>query len=266
LLRAEKRERDGANKKIVILGLVPRIQGLETGSSQWASRLLQPSIVTALGPRNKSEDDSGVYHAMIAKLRGRLDSSGEDWAVVDVNGVGYLLFCATRTLAALPGMGEVVELAVETHVREDHIHLYGFTSTAEREMFRTLMTVQGVGAKVALSILSALSAEQVAQAIAAGDQAAFKRASGVGAKLAARLVIELKDKVPAFAGAMRVVATKGKVAAPGNAVEEAVSALVNLGYSRMDAFGAVSRIAAGGNPPLNVLIRDSLRELGAANG
>jgi holliday junction DNA helicase RuvA len=205
---------------------------------------------------------------MIAKLRGRLDSTGEDWVVVDVNGVGYLLFCASRTLSALPGMGEIVELAVETHVREDHIHLYGFLSAAERETFRVLMTVQGVGAKVALAILSALSSEQVGQAIAAGDQAAFKRASGVGAKLAARIVTELKDKVPALAAPFRVAASKGKVAAPGNAVEEAVSALVNLGYSRMDAFGAVSRAAqaGGGSPPLNVLIRDSLRELGSANG
>ncbi len=208
---------------------------------------------------------------MIAKLRGRLDSTGSDWLVVDVNGVGYLLFCATRTLAALPAIGESVEFAVETHVREDHIHLYGFLSAAEREMFRTLTTVQGVGAKVALAILSALSAEQVAQAIAAGDQAAFKRASGVGAKLAARLVIELKDKVPAvaFAGPARVAAGGGKAnGAAGNVVEEAISALVNLGYGRMEAFGAVTRAAQadGDVPPLSILIRASLRELGGANG
>lgn len=207
---------------------------------------------------------------MIAKLRGRLDSTGEDFVVVDVGGVGYLLFCGSRTLAALPGVGEAVELAVETHVREDHIHLYGFTTTADREMFRTLMTVQGVGAKVALAILSALSAEQIAQAIAAGDQTAFKRASGVGPKLAQRLVVELKDKLGAFPlMTPAAVAAIGKGAPRGNnIVDDAVSALVNLGYGRMEAFGAVNRAAAaaGGTAPLNALIKTSLRELGSADG
>ncbi len=208
---------------------------------------------------------------MIAKLRGRLDSTGEDWAVVDVGGVGYMLFCASRTLAALPPVGEAVEFAVETHVREDHIHLYGFSTTSDREMFRTLTTVQGVGAKVGLAILSALSAEQVAQAIAAGDQSAFKRASGVGPKLAARLVVELKDKLGAFAfktPTITPIANKAAKAAGGNVMEDAVSALVNLGYPRMDAFGAVSRAAqaAGGTAPLGALIKNSLRELGGVDG
>ncbi len=207
---------------------------------------------------------------MIAKLRGRLDSTGEDWAVVDVGGVGYLLFCAARTLAALPGPGEMVELAVETHVREDHIHLYGFTSNADREVFRTLTTVQGVGAKVALAILSALSGEQVAQAIAAGDQSAFRRASGVGPKLAQRLIVELKDKLGGFALSSAAAALPARKApgAGGNLLEDAVSALVNLGYGRMEAFGAVNRAAqaAGGTAPLNALIKGSLKELGAADG
>lgn len=203
---------------------------------------------------------------MIAKLRGRLDSVGEDWAVVDVGGVGYLVFCNGKTLSALPGTGEPVEFAVETHVREDHIHLYGFSSAAEREMFRTLTTVQGVGAKVAMAIQSALTAEHVTQAIMAGDQAAFKRASGVGPKLAARIVAELKDKLPALSVPFVATATGGKKPLKGDPMEEAVSALVNLGYSRMDAFGAVSRAAQGGSVNLNVLIRDSLRELGNANG
>ena len=202
---------------------------------------------------------------MIAKLRGRLDSVGEDWAVVDVGGVGYLVFCSGRTLSALPGIGEAVEFAVETHVREDHIHLYGFSSVAEREMFRTLTTVQGVGAKVAMAIQSALTAEQVTQAIMAGDQSAFKRASGVGPKLAARLVVELKDKLPVLSAPFVAIAG-GKKPLKGDPVEEAVSALVNLGYSRMDAFGAVTRASQGGNVNLNVLIRDSLCELGTANG
>jgi len=209
---------------------------------------------------------------MIAKLRGRLDSAGDDWAVVDVGGVGYLVFCAARTLAALPPVGEAVEFAVETHVREDHIHLYGFSTTSDREMFRTLTTVQGVGAKVGLAILSALSAEQVAQAIAAGDQSAFKRASGVGPKLAARLVVELRDKLGAFAfKTPALTATGAKPAGKtpgGNVMEDAVSALVNLGYPRMEAFGAVSRAAqaAGGSAPLGALIKTSLRELGGVDG
>jgi Holliday junction DNA helicase RuvA len=209
---------------------------------------------------------------MIAKLRGRLDSTGEDWAVVDVSGVGYLVYCAARALASLPAIGEMVEFAVETHVREDHIHLYGFSTVSDREMFRTLTTVQGVGAKVGLAILSALSAEQIAQAIAAGDQMAFKRASGVGPKLAARLVVELKDKLGAFPlhRAIPVTAVTGPKVAKGapNVVEDAVSALVNLGYGRMEAFGAVSRAAqaAGGTAPLNTLIKGSLRELGGVDG
>jgi holliday junction DNA helicase RuvA len=208
---------------------------------------------------------------MIAKLRGRLDSTGEDWAVVDVSGVGYLVFCGSRTLAALPPVGEAVEFAVETHVREDHIHLYGFSTSSDREMFCTLTTVQGVGAKVGLAILSALSAEQVTQAIAAGDQSVFKRASGVGPKLAARLVVELKDKLGAFAfktPSLTAVAGKTGKALGGNVTEDAVSALVNLGYPHIEAFGAVSRAvqAAGGTAPLGALIKNSLRELGGVDG
>ena len=202
---------------------------------------------------------------MIAKLRGRVDQVGEDFAVIDVGGVGYLVFAGSRTLAALPAAGEMAELAIETHVREDHIHLYGFSSASEREMFNTLMTVQGVGAKVGLAILSALSAQQIAQAIASGDQAAFKRASGVGPKLAVRLITELKDKLAGFSLSASAAPKTAKGAVP-NESEDAVSALVNLGYGRMDAFGAVSRTLAnaGGAMPLPALIRASLKELGAA--
>jgi Holliday junction DNA helicase RuvA len=205
---------------------------------------------------------------MIAKLRGRVDQVGEDFAVIDVGGVGYLAFCGSRTLSGL-AMGEAAELAIETHVREDHIHLYGFSTNSEREMFRTLTTVQGVGAKVALAILSALSAEQIAHAIAAGDQAAFRKASGVGPKLAQRIIAELKDKLlpVAFVAAVKPAAGKGGKA-ENREFEDAVSALVNLGYGRVDAFGAVSRAiqAAGGSAPLNTLIRAALRELGNADG
>jgi Holliday junction DNA helicase RuvA len=207
---------------------------------------------------------------MIAKLRGRLDSIGTDFAVVDVGGVGYLVFCGTRTIAGLPHVGEAVELAIETHVREDHIHLYGFATAREREMFTTLMTVQGVGAKVALAILSALSSDQIMQAIGAGDQAAFKRANGVGGKLAQRIVTELKDKVAAFAisGAVLPRAAAPVKGAKSSAVEDAVSALVNLGYGRMEAFGAASRAAqaAGEGANFQSLIKASLRELGGEGG
>lgn len=209
---------------------------------------------------------------MIAKLRGCLDSTGDGWAVIDVNGVGYMVFCGARTLAAFPASGEVVELSIETHVREDHIHLYGFSTNAEREMFRTLTTVQGVGAKVGLGILSALSAAQVTQAIAAGDAGAFKKVGGVGPKLAARLVTELKDKLPvlpAFGDQVAAAkALKSNNAGRGGVADEAVSALVNLGYGRTDAFGAVARaaLAAGDAVTLPALIKDSLRELGGADG
>ncbi len=203
---------------------------------------------------------------MIAKLKGRVDQIGEDFAVIDVGGVGYLVFAGSRTLAAL-AVGEAAEIAIETHVREDHIHLYGFSSASEREMFRTLMTVQGVGAKVGLAILSALSAQQIAGAIVSGDQSAFKRASGVGPKLAARLVAELKDKVAGFSIAVPAGPKAAKGAAP-NETEDAVSALVNLGYARLDAFGAVTRTLAnaGGAMPLPALIRASLKDLGTSHG
>lgn len=207
---------------------------------------------------------------MIAKLRGRLDSIGSDFAVVDVGGVGYLVFCGTRTIAGLPGIGEAVELAIETHVREDHIHLFGFATAREREMFTTLMTVQGVGAKVALAILSVLSSDQIVQAIGAGDQVAFKRANGVGGKLAARIVIELKDKVATFAmaGAALTKAASPAKGAKSSAVDDAVSALVNLGYGRMEAFGAATRAlqAGGEGASFQSLIKASLRELGGADG
>ncbi|MGC2854466.1 Holliday junction branch migration protein RuvA [Novispirillum sp. DQ9] len=210
---------------------------------------------------------------MIAKLKGRVDSIGDDWAVIDVGGVGYLIFCASRTLGRLPAAGEAVEVFVETHVREDHIHLYGFLSDAERACFRLLTTVQGVGAKVALAILSVAAPEQLAQAIAAQDKATFARASGVGPKLAQRIVTELKDKaahlalaapprMPALAGAASAVAAAA-APAEGGAVEDAVSALVNLGYGRAEAFAAVSRAAQGQEGAATpALIGAALRDLG----
>lgn len=202
---------------------------------------------------------------MIARLKGLVDQLGEDWAVIDVQGVGYLVFCSSKTLSRLPRIGEAASLFIETHVREDHIHLYGFCEEAERAWFRLLQTVQGVGSKVALAILSTLSGDDLANAIASGDKAMLSRPSGVGPKLAARLAVELKDKVAgiavpgSFAPAM--------AAATGGALEDAISALVNLGYRRAEAQMAVvkAKAALGDGAATPALIRVGLQELGKEN-
>lgn len=203
---------------------------------------------------------------MIASLKGVLDSVGEDWAVVDVAGVGYLAFCSGRTLANLPAPGGAVRLLIEIHVREDHIHLYGFAEVAERDWFRLLTTVQGVGARMAMAILSVLSPAQLVQAIAAQDKAALSRANGVGAKLAGRIVSELKEKAGriVLGEAAHAAASLDEGAPPAEPVpEDAVSALVNLGYGRGEAFGAVAQASRqlGGKAPLEAVIRAGLREL-----
>jgi len=196
---------------------------------------------------------------MIARLKGLVDQIGEDWAVIDVGGVGYLVFCSSRTLSRLPRIGEAAALFVETHVREDHIHLFGFFEETERAWFRLLQTVQGVGSKVALAILSTLTANDLANAIAGGDKAMLSRPSGVGPKLAARLATELKDKVAGIAAPgsfAPALATAG--------LEDAVSALVNLGYRRLEAQAAVVRASAtlGEGAQTAALIRVGLQELG----
>ncbi|HEY9345568.1 MAG TPA: Holliday junction branch migration protein RuvA [Inquilinus sp.] len=204
---------------------------------------------------------------MIARLRGLVDSAGADHAVIDCNGVGYLVFCSRRTLGLLGGPREAVALHIETHVREDHIHLYGFADTAERDWFRILTTVQGVGAKVGLAILSVLSPDQVATAIAAGDKAMLARAEGVGPKLAGRIASELKDKVGGIALGPAVVAlhTGGATTVPAEAgaAADAVSALVNLGYGRAEAFAAVARAGGklGPEATVSAIIPAALREL-----
>jgi holliday junction DNA helicase RuvA len=193
---------------------------------------------------------------VIAMLAGVVDQTAADSIVLDVNGVGYLVFASSRSLAKAPGRGEPLRLLIETHVREDHIHLYGFADEAEREWFRLLTTVQGVGARIALALLSALAPEQLATAIAAQDRVVLTQAEGVGPKLAQRVVNELKDKVGAV--------TLGPAAAPSHgAASEAVSALVNLGYPRGDAYGAVSAATRvlGANASLDALIRSGLKEL-----
>lgn len=203
---------------------------------------------------------------MFARLKGILDEIGEDTVIVDVGGVGYLVFCSGRTLSALPAKGSPVRFEIETQVREDHIHLFGFLDRSERDWFRLLTTVQGVGARVALAILSVLSPEALTQAVAAQDKAAVTRANGVGPKLAQRIVSELKDKVGGMAlGPVAAAGTSAAGDAPkadAGAAEDAVSALVNLGYGRSDAFTAVAKAVRGGEgADVSSLIRLALREL-----
>jgi holliday junction DNA helicase RuvA len=201
---------------------------------------------------------------MIAKLAGKVDQVGADAAVLDVGGVGYLAFCSTRTISRLPAAGLPASLLIETHVREDHIHLYGFIDAAERDWFRQLMTVQGVGARLALSILSTVPPEQLGLIILAQDRALLSRADGVGPKLAARIVNELRDKVGAVAAvAMPAISITSAPEADAGPAADAVSALVNLGYGRADAFGAVAAATRrlGTDADTAALIRAGLQEL-----
>jgi holliday junction DNA helicase RuvA len=201
---------------------------------------------------------------MIARLRGRLDTLGEDHAVVDVGGVGYLVHCATRTLGALPRPGEAVDLLIETQVREESITLYGFLSPAERAWFRLLQTVQGVGARVALAILGVLAPDQLAAAVASQDKSALTRASGVGPRLAGRIVSELHARAGELPAGAPWLAPAPAAAAPG-AAGDAFSALVNLGYGRSEAHAAIAKAHATLGPEAGVdaLIRASLAELAA---
>ena len=203
---------------------------------------------------------------MIGKLKGLIDSYGEDFVIIDVNGVGYVVHCSARTLQKLPRAGEAAALAIETQVREDSIKLFGFANETERDWFRLLQTVQGVGSKVALGILSILSAGELATAIATQDKSMVARASGVGPKLAARIVAELKDKAPAFGAVDPVIARLAGEDEENNApsaVRDAISALVNLGYGRPQAAAAVAASvkALGEGAETGALIRQGLKEL-----
>lgn len=204
---------------------------------------------------------------MIGKLKGTVDEIAEDHCVIDVHGVGYLVYCSARTLGSLGGTGVAAVLFIETYVREDMIRLYGFGSALEREWFRLLTgNVQGVGAKVALAVLSTLSPSELANAIALRDITMVSRAPGVGKKVAERIVTELKNKAPALAGdATGTIGLKqelGEGVAP-TPVADAVSALVNLGYSRDMAANAVAAAlkSAGGEADTGMLIRLGLKEL-----
>jgi Holliday junction DNA helicase RuvA len=200
---------------------------------------------------------------VISRLRGRLDTIGDDHAVIDVGGIGYQVICSARTLAALPGAGEAVDLHVETQLRAESITLYGFKDPAERAWFRLLQTVQGVGARVALAVLSILTPEQLAHALAAEDRAALTRASGVGPRLAGRIMGELRDRLvdlPLPAAGARATPIPGPL---GGAAADAVSALINLGYGRSEAHAAIAKAAAtlGEHAAVDALIRTGLQEL-----
>jgi len=203
---------------------------------------------------------------MIGKLKGIVDSYGADYILLDVGGVGYQVHCSPRTMQMLPGAGGATTLSIETYVREDQIKLFGFASDMEREWFRLLQTVQGVGSKVALSVLGTLKASDLASAIAMRDKAAISRAPGVGAKVAERIVTELKDKVPAFANidpaAMHLAGALDEKRAP-RPVMDAVSALVNLGYGQPQAAAAIAAAtrSSGEAADTATLIRQGLREL-----
>ncbi|MET3355144.1 UNVERIFIED_ORG: Holliday junction DNA helicase RuvA [Xanthobacter viscosus] len=202
---------------------------------------------------------------MIGKLKGVVDTLEEDHVILDVHGVGYLVHCSGRTLSALPRAGEAAALFIETHVREDQIRLFGFTSAAERDWFRLLQGIQGIGTKTALAVLSTLSASELTQAIALGDKTTVARAPGVGPRVATRIITELKDKMPGFSASEPLVAQLGGAIAPeqGGAAADAVSALVNLGYGVPQANAAIAAAlrGAGEGAKTEVLIRLGLKEL-----
>jgi Holliday junction DNA helicase RuvA len=195
---------------------------------------------------------------MIAKLRGLLDGFAADHAVIDVNGIGYLVFASSRTLSALGAIGGEVVLHTEMKVSQDDIRLIGFASAGERDWFRLLTSVQGVGTRVALAILSALSADELSNAVAAADSRMIARAQGVGPKLALRIVNELKDKVGTVALGPAGIAAPP----PGSAGADAVSALINLGFRPAEAASAVARAEAelGPGPGLDALVRTALKK------
>jgi Holliday junction DNA helicase RuvA len=201
---------------------------------------------------------------MIAKLAGVVEQIEPDAAVIDVNGVGYLAFCSTRTIGRLPPPGSPARLLIETHVREDHIHLYGFIDAAERDWFRRLTMVQGVGVRLALSLLSAVPPEKLGLAILAQDKPALAQAEGVGPRLAARIINELRDKIANIAApvsassALRDEPTNGQ-----GATADAIAALENLGVGRTEALGAIAAAARrlGSEAAADVLIKSGLEEL-----
>ena len=217
-------------------------------------------------------DEAGCI--VIGKISGLVDSVGNDWVIVDVSGVGYLVHASGRTLASLPALGEHVSLSIETYVREDAIKLYGFVSPDEKSWFLHLQSVQGVGARVALAILDVLQPGDLQQAVVLGDKSAFARASGVGPKLAARIASELKDKQPPTSPLMGGAFTPPSSETVSGAERreglkdmilrnDAISALVNLGYNEVKANLAVTNAYAkfDEDPAVDILIKAALKEI-----
>ncbi len=199
---------------------------------------------------------------MIGKLKGIIDTISEDHIIIDVNGVGYVVFCSRLTISQVENQKTQVSLLIETHVREDHIHLYGFASFEEKNLFLQLTKVNGVGNKLAIAMLSALSPTQIITAIHAGDKAVLTSAPGVGAKLAARLITELKDKLDKSLSLSSQNIFGSQANAPRDNTTDAISALVNLGYNRSDAYMAVNKaLSSRDNPDIDELIKYSLKEL-----
>ncbi len=202
---------------------------------------------------------------MIGKLRGLVDSVGKDWVIVDVGGVGYEISCPARTLSRLPEIGQAVTLIIETHVREDAIKLFGFLSEAERSWFRLLQNVQGVGTRVALSVLGVLEPHELSNAIALQDKVQVGRAPGVGPKVAQRIVSELRDKAPALMATGDIGVKLAGISRSGqmSPISDAISALVNLGYSVTEASSAVALVSdrLGEGTKTEELIRQGLKEL-----
>lgn len=202
---------------------------------------------------------------MIGSLSGLVDGIFDGYIILDVGGVGYRVFCSSKTASKLSGVGQAAKLLIETQVREDHIHLFGFADSMEKQAFELITTVQGVGAKVALAILSALSASDLQMAIMTGDAKAITRANGVGPKLASRIVAELKGKTGTLGTneTMVVLQNTGGNSATNGAMDEAISALVNLGYGKSEAGMTVASIMRQ-NPEIKTaeLIRLSLKEIG----
>tara|TARA_B100001741_G_scaffold194349_1_gene160270 strand:- start:3137 stop:3766 length:630 start_codon:yes stop_codon:yes gene_type:complete len=205
---------------------------------------------------------------MIAKLTGKITRANDESVIIDVNGVGYLVFCSAKTLEVVSKNEEVTSLLVETHVREDHIHLFGFFEEAEQNCFKILTTVQGVGAKVALGILSSWSPDKLANAISAGDKNLITKAPGVGPKLAARIITELKDKMGSVYES-QIITNYGQKSVnkkvDEGVISDVISALENLGYQRGNAYAASLAAAdrLGDSVSLQVLIREALSELSA---
>ena len=199
---------------------------------------------------------------MIAKLRGIVEEIGQDEVIIDVNGVGYLVFCSSRTISKINKINASVSLFIVTHVREDHIHLYGFNDKLEKEWFNLLMTVQGVGAKVGLAILGVLSPAQISSILMLRDKAALSQAQGVGPRLAERIITELKDKFVNLSS-IPSADVSGDSRVNEATITDAVSALVNLGYRHTDAFEAVSKAVHGFDVDVGVeeLVRSALKEL-----